>query len=246
MKRKAGVVIQARMGSRRLPGKVLKEIEGQSLIGRLIQRLKTRCRAYPIVCAIPDTPENIHLKNVCKGKGVDVVMGPEEDVLKRYVMAADQFELTDVVRITADCPLLDPRLVNHLIQRHVEGSWDLTANLTGVAGGFPRGMDVEVLRASTLHSLDGVATEFRFREHVTLYLYERPDQFKINIISASPEQARPDLRLCVDEIYDLEVVRAVYRNFIPRADFTLSEIIAFLDDHPEIKKLNQGVKQEST
>ena len=243
--RRVGIVVQARIGSTRLPGKVLKEVEGRPLITRVFERLKWVRQASLIVCAIPETPENIPLRELCMKFEIEVLAGPEEDVLKRYVMAADRLGLTDVVRITADCPLIDPCLVDEFVEKHLSGKWDLTANLTGVGGAFPRGMDVEVVTASTLRRINSGSLARRFREHVTLHIYENPSEFKIHIIPPLREQARPDLRLCVDEVPDLEVVRAVYRNFLPRTQFGLDDIIGFLDNHPEIATLNRHVRAKN-
>jgi spore coat polysaccharide biosynthesis protein SpsF len=182
---------------------------------------------------------------LCKESGVEVVTGPEEDVLNRYAIAVRHFGLTDVVRITGDCPLIDPQIVDRHIESHLSGPWDLTANLTGVDGGFPRGMDVEVVTSPVLHRLNDEIQDPRFREHVTLYLYENSSDFKVNIIHPLPKQARPDLRMCVDERSDVGLVEGVYEHFGSRTDFGLDDIITFLDEHSQIASLNQHVRQKS-
>jgi spore coat polysaccharide biosynthesis protein SpsF len=244
MTRKVGIVIQARVGSSRLPGKILKKVKGRPLLTLLFDRLQGLADHPQLICAIPDSAENEPLRELCGQSGVSVFAGPEQDVLKRYVLAARDFDLTDVVRITSDCPLLDPRIVEKVIDRHLSGEWDLTLNESGVEGAFPRGMDVEVVKASTLDRIDQAARESFYREHVTLYLYKNPEKFAVQILSPQPHQARPDLRLCIDEPADLAVVRCVFQAFWPRLDFSLQEIIAYLDKNPAIRELNRNVQQK--
>jgi spore coat polysaccharide biosynthesis protein SpsF len=240
-----GIVVQARVGSQRLPSKVLMQIEGKPLLGRVVERLKRVSDEHILICAIPDNDENAVLEVLCKKLGIHVVRGPEEDVLARYITAAEQFNLSDVIRITADCPLIDFRIIDAIREIHFKGGWDFTANLVGTVKAFPRGMDVEIVKTSALRSIAGLAHEQKFREHVTLYAYENPANFRMNIIAPSTRQARPDLRLCVDEPADLELVRKIYRHFLPETDFSLDDIITFLDVNPEVANLNKDVKQKT-
>lgn len=245
MSRRTGIVIQARVGSSRLPSKVLYDVEGLSVIGWVIARTQRVSRKDALVCAIPDTSANDALAVACEGFGVPVVRGPEHDVLARYRMCCDQYHLTDVVRITSDCPLIDPAIVDRAIHAHESGNYDLSANRVEEAGAFPRGMDVEVVRVSALRAIDALQLEPRYREHVTNYFYEHPDKFPLHYIDPEPFEARPSVRLCIDHREDLEVVRQVVRHFANRRDFSLAEIIRFLDAHPTIAALNDAHKTPS-
>jgi spore coat polysaccharide biosynthesis protein SpsF len=244
MHKKVGIVVQARVGSTRLPSKVLKPIEGKPMLDRLIARLKMASNNYTLICAIPDNAENDILEALCKKQDVHVVRGPEQDVLARYIMAADHFNLSDLIRITGDCPLIDYRLIDSFSEIHCKGNWDFTANLIGNDKAFPRGMDVEIIRTSTLRHIGAVAHQKKFREHVTLYVYENPASFRVNIVTPQSRQTCPGLRLCVDESADLDLVRRIYQHFLPATDFSLDDIVVFLEQNPAIAKVNADVRQK--
>ena len=242
--RRVGIVVQARVGSKRLPSKVMMKIEDTPMIGWVLRRLEMVADDHILICAIPDNNENNVLETFCENLGVHVIRGPEEDVLARYMMAVDKFDLSDIVRITADCPLIDFRIIAAVREIHFKGDWDLSANLVGTAKSFPRGMDVEIVKASALYSISKIAQAEKFREHVTLYFYENPADFRVKLIAPPVRQARPDLRLCVDEPADLKQVRKIYNHFLPKTDFSLDDIIAFLELNPEIAILNKDVEQK--
>ena len=215
------------------------------MLERLIERLKMASKDYAHICAIPDDRENDVLESLCKKLDVHVVRGPEEDVLARYLMVAEKFNLSDIIRITGDCPLMDFRLIDFIRKIHFIGDWDFTANLVGTDKAFPRGMDVEIIKASTLRHIAAFTHEKRFREHVTLYVYEKQANFRVNLIAPQDRQTRPDIRLCVDEPADLDLVRKIYKHFLPAIDFSLDDIIIFLDQNPAIAKLNADVEQKT-
>jgi len=195
-----------------------------------------------MVCAIPDTRADDELAEICANFGATVVRGSEHDVLGRYIDACNQVGATDIVRITGDCPLIDPVVIDRHINKHVESDSDLTYNVVDRRGGFPRGMDVEVIKAVALRITAKRAVAQPHREHVTLYCYENPNEFALSLVHPQPGEARADLRLCVDQEADFTLVQEVVRGFGHRDDFTLCEIIEFLDCHPEIAKLNDAHK----
>ncbi len=240
--RRVAIVIQARMGSQRLPGKVLRPLGGRPLIAWCIARATRARLASEVVCALPDTRADDELAEACAFAGASVVRGSELDVLARYVNACDQARATDVVRITGDCPLIDPRVIDRHIERHIELDSDLTYNVVDEPAAFPRGMDVEVVKAAALRIAAASAVAQPHREHVTPYVYENPARFALARVDPLPGEARGDLRLCVDREADLMLVREVVAGFPDRDDFTLSEIIAFLDRHPEIVQWNDALK----
>jgi spore coat polysaccharide biosynthesis protein SpsF (cytidylyltransferase family) len=241
--RNLAIVIQARVGSQRLPAKVLFAIGGKPLIGWVIARTQQATRAPRTICALPDTAPNGALADVCARFGAEVYRGSEHDVLSRYLDCSDHYGLTDVVRITGDCPLIDPAVIDRLIDAHLEGDWDLTWNPVDEPGAFPRGMDVEVVRVSALRAAAARSPAGPYREHVTLYLVDHPAEFRIQCVMPRPGEARHELRLCVDHEADAELVCSVICQMGGRVDFTLSEIIAFLDASPEVARLNDRYKQ---
>jgi len=241
--RNLAIVVQARMGSQRLPAKVLRIIEGKPLIGWVIERALQAAFASRVICALPETSPNDVLARVCGSLGVAIHRGPEHDVLTRYLDCCERFALTDVVRITGDCPLIDPAVIDRLIQAHVGGDWDLTWNPVEEPGAFPRGMDVEVVRVSALRAASERAVQNAHREHVTLYCYDHPTEFRIQAVMPRPGESRPELRLCVDHEDDAELVGAVIRHFGRRNTFTFAQLVAFLDEHPEVARINDRRKK---
>jgi spore coat polysaccharide biosynthesis protein SpsF len=235
--------VQARVGSERLPAKVMRPLEGKPLIGWVVERAKQAALASRVICALPETASNDGLARFCASLGAAVHRGPEHDVLARYLDCCERFALTDVVRITGDCPLIDPAVIDRLIRAHTGGDWDLTWNPVEEPGAFPRGMDVEVVRAGALRAAAIGAATAAHREHVTLYCYDHPAEFRIQQVLPRPGEARPELRLCVDHEDDARVVQSVIRQFRGRNDFTLAQIVAFLDARPEIAHANDRHKK---
>ena len=243
MVKTVAIIIQARVGSRRLPAKVLRLIEGKPLIRWVIERALQSSLASRVICALPEDSSNDKLARVCASFGAEVHRGPEDDVLTRYVECCNRFALTDVVRITGDCPLIDPALIDRLIDAHGGGDWDLTWNPVEEPDAFPRGMDVEVIRASALCAAAERASTIAHREHVTLYCYDHPAAFRIQTVMPGPGEARPELRLCVDHEDDAALVQAVIGHFGGRNDFTFEQVVAFLDEHPEVARINERHKR---
>lgn len=168
-------IVQARMGSTRLPGKVMREVAGEPLMGHLLDRLE-RCTALDgVVVAIPTGDEP--LLGYLKEHGVDIFEGSEEDVLERYVGAAHEAGADVVVRITSDCPLIDPVVVDRVVGFFLAGDFDYASNT--LERGFPRGLDVEVMSRAALERAHREAKGADEREHVTLYLYRHPEQFRL-------------------------------------------------------------------
>ena len=186
-------IVQARLGSTRLPGKVMREVAGKPLIGHMLDRLD-RCKLLDqVVVATPD--EDRELIDYVEGRGEAVYQGHESDVLSRYLGAAREHEAEVVVRLTADCPLIDPVLVDRVVEFFLTGSFDYASNT--LERGFPRGMDVEVVSIEALERADLETSDPEEREHVTLYLYRHPDRFRTGHF---------ELRLTVDTPADFALV----------------------------------------
>lgn len=218
------VVVQARIGSRRLPGKVLADVCGRPLLARLLERLATTRLAAGLVVATSARGVDDPVAGLCAGLGVDVVRGPEDDVLARFVQAADATGAPALARLSADSPLLDGAVVDRVVADFLRGGAELVENHT--RAGWPVGTAVEVLTATALRRLDREATEPQHREHVTLFAYDHPGRFSVRYVEPPPELRRPSLRLCVDTAADLERVREIFSRFAPRASFGLDEVLA--------------------
>ena len=242
MDRRLGIVIQARVESTRLPGKALLRAGGRTLVEWVVRRAQQATVPTRVICALPDTPANDTLHQLCADLGTAVVRGSENDVLSRFLLACETHALTDAVRITGDCPLIDPGLIDRISAHHLACQADLTANRVDEPGAFPRGMDVEVARVDLLREVAREPIPAHHREHVTLHLYENPSKYAIHLIAPAAAECRPELRLCVDQAEDLELVRAIVDHFGDRSDFSLLEIIAFLDASPTVAHLNDRFK----
>jgi spore coat polysaccharide biosynthesis protein SpsF len=218
-------ILQARMSSSRLPGKVLAPVLGQPMIARQVERLR-RCRRLDrLVVATSDRPEDDELARACAGLGLEVHRGSLDDVLDRFHGALAAFGPAEtVVRMTADCPLADPALIDRVIGAHLETGVDYTSN-TPATRTFPHGLDVEVMRASVLETAWREARDPYEREHVTPFIYRHPERFRLGYVSDAPSLAH--LRWTVDLPEDLAFVRYVYETLYPRNPaFTSAEIAA--------------------
>ncbi len=232
-------IVQARMGSQRLPGKAMKELCGKPILQHVVERLRDAKRLDDVIVAIPKSQKDDVLAEFCSKMKYSFFRGSEQDVLLRYWQAAHAFKADVVVRVTADCPLIDPGLLDTIVKRHVESSGnDYTSNV--VIRSFPRGVDTEVVSIACLDRLHQEAKDPFYREHVTNLIHDHMKEYKTgNVLRAKGD--RSDLRLCVDTQEDFDVVQAVAQGV---QGTSIEEVIAFLDVHPKIAKLNAHVEQK--
>jgi len=216
-------ILQARMSSSRLPGKVMKPILGMPMIGRHIERLN-RCDSLDrIVVATSKDPSDDGLARYCEGLGVRVFRGSLYDVLGRFAGAAIANGAEHVVRLTADCPLADPLVIDACVWRHIETSADYTSNT--LQRSYPDGLDVEVMTAAALKTMQAEATDPYEREHVTPFLYRNPERFRIAQLVQSARL--DDRRWTVDTAEDFEFVSRVYYMLYPtNPRFEQADILA--------------------
>lgn len=251
---KVVAIIQARMGSSRLPAKVMAQAAGKSLIRHQIERLGRSETVDAIVVAIPrGTGDDPLASEVCKA-GALLWRGDEYDVLGRVIDAARAYEAELIVELTGDCPLIDPEIVDRVVAEYFRWRYDVkkemeflttTRDVVSPQVAYPRGMDVRVFPATILDTLELNARTAREREHVTLYVWEHQKEFDIHQVYA-PEELRDDVRLTVDAPEDLTLVREIFEYFgeIARYDFTLGDILALLDLSPEMREINANVEQK--
>jgi spore coat polysaccharide biosynthesis protein SpsF len=236
------------MGSTRLPGKVLARVADDTLLGHLLSRLR-RCRALgAVVVATTRGPEDDLVAAEAAAHGVAVVRGSTSDVLSRYLAAASEAEVDPVVRVTADCPLLDPDVVDEAMSRwRATGDdppLDLLTNARPGTRTFPRGLDVEVVsRAALARAHAALPASAPEREHVTQHLYRRPDLYRIEELHLPLDLSF--LRFTVDEPEDLELVRELYQALHPtHPGFGLRQVLALLAQRPQLLALNAHVRQK--
>lgn len=235
---KITAIVQARMESTRLPGKVMKEIVGKPMLWHIIERLKKAKLLDNIMIATTDKEIDKPILKLAEDSGVDRYAGSEEDVLDRYYQAATKSNVDGIVRITADCPLIDPGLTDMVIRRYSMGDCDYATN--GLVQTFPDGLDVEVFSYATLETAWKEAGWASEREHVAPYIRKNPDKFKLVNIESSVNLSH--LRWTVDEAEDMEFVRQVYKYLYKEAQiFSMEDILELLRKHPNLEKINQGI-----
>jgi spore coat polysaccharide biosynthesis protein SpsF len=222
-------VLQARYSSRRLRGKVLAPVVGQPMILRQVERLQRCQRIDHLVVATSTDPSDDCVAQACAQAGLDCFRGSLDDVLDRMLHATAQ--ATHVVRLTADCPLADPEIIDQVIDKHIEDNNDYTSNT--LERTFPDGLDVEVVRRTCLEVAAREATLPGEREHVTRYLYNNPDRFRLGCITSDVDRGM--LRWTVDEPADLEFVRSVYGALYPvNPGFTTQDVLDLLDGREDL------------
>jgi spore coat polysaccharide biosynthesis protein SpsF len=232
-------VVQARMGSSRLPGKVLRPLAGRSVLGRVVRAARDSGVLADLVVATSTDPVDDAVVAECRQLDVPWHRGPFDDVLARFVGALDAHPGDAVMRFTADCPLLDPEIVALVasVYRAVPG---LDYASTSIARTLPRGLDVEVIRADALRTLDRLATGHH-RVHVTSYAYTHPELFRVLGVTLTPD--RSDLRLTLDTERDWALVRAVTDHF-GDVSVPLAKLADWLHGQPALRALNADVRQK--
>lgn len=234
-------ILQARMSSRRLPGKVLRPILGRPMLALQLERLR-RCRAPDrLIVATSTDASDEPIAALCDREGLECFRGSLEDVLDRYYRAALPLHPDHVVRLTADCPLADPALIDRVIRFHVEGAYDFTSN--AIVRTFPAGLDVAVLRLSALDDAWREAKRPDEREHVTLFMRRNPARYRIGAYRDA--QDRSGYRWTVDEQADFDLVRTIYERLYPvDPGFGTEDIYRLLARDPALMEINRGVRQK--
>ncbi|MFP5268887.1 cytidylyltransferase domain-containing protein [Coleofasciculus sp.] len=228
-------ILQARVSSSRLPGKVLKPILGVPMLGRQIERVqRAKLIDYLLVATSDDVTDNL-IEQWCRESGVECFRGKLDDVLDRFYQAAKPIAPEHVIRLTGDCPLTDPDLIDEVIQFHIAGGFDYSTN--AIEPTYPDGLDVEIFRFPCLEQAWREAKLPSQREHVTPFIHQQPNRFRIGIYKNDADLSH--LRWTVDEILDFELVRQVYEYLYPiNCNFQTKDILGFLNKNPVLKTIN--------
>lgn len=234
---RAVVVVQARFGSTRLPGKVLADLAGQPLLARVLGRAQAIPGVDAVVLATTAGPGDDAVAEVGVSLGVEVFRGSEDDVLDRYYQAARRATGDPVVRVTADCPLLDPAVAGLVVAEYQRGGADYVSNFHPRR--YPDGLDTEVFSFAALERAWRDAQLPSEREHVTPYIWKHPERFRLRAVVDAED--RSDLRWTVDEPRDLDFARAVYAR-LHRGDrhFSTADVLALLAREPALRDINAG------
>ena len=229
------------MGSTRLPGKVLLDLGGETVLARVVRRVERAKRIDGIVVAATTASSDDAIAHECLRLGVSCFRGSEQDVLDRYHEAAVQAAAETVVRITADCPLIEPTLVDQTIQLFFDQRADYASNI--LPRTFPRGLDTEVFTTTALERAWREAHKHHQREHVTPYFYEHPELFRLASLRGAEDYSR--YRWTLDTADDLELIRSIYDRFNNRDDFAWQDVIALMEREPKLEHLNARVIQKA-
>ena len=244
-RRRVVCISQARMTSTRLPGKVLMEVAGKPLLLHHLGRLRRANQVDSVVLATTTNATDDPVAELAENFGVTVFRGDEHDVLSRFAGAAAMVGADIVVRVTADCPLIDPGLIDQLVDRYMDGREENPPiDYLGIdTSRYPRGFDAEVFARSLLDEADRSAVDPAEREHVTPFIYRRPERFRLGTPLAPQKGAWP-YRLCVDEPDDLEVVRLLLGALLPQNPaLEWQDCCKLLAIHPEWVAINRAVAQ---
>lgn len=241
MKPKIVAIIQARMGSTRLPNKVLMKINGHSMLEEVIRRTKAIKGINGIIVATTENPKDLKIVSLCKKLKVQAFRGSEDDVLDRFYQCAKAEKADVVIRITSDCPLLDPEIVVQGLKKILSQKVDYLSN--ALKRTYPRGLDFEIFTFQALEKAWREGKESTDREHVTPYIYSHPEIFKIGHLVNPTNYS--DYRLTVDTQIDLELVRRIFKALGGNGKvFGLKDIVRFLEKNPELGKINSEVVQK--
>lgn len=225
-------IVQARMSSSRLPGKVLLDLHGQPMIIQQLRRLERARTISGIVVATSADPADDELASELTQRGYPVERGPLDDVLARFVQVIDVHRPQHIVRITADCPLLSPTVVDHVVRAYQAAEVDYCSNT--LTPTYPDGLDVEVVRAGALEEVAETTIDPHEREHVTLGTYRHPERFALLNVTDSSGEDHSDLRWTVDDHEDFAFVSWVYDELTHVRDFfDYQDILALIQAHPE-------------
>jgi spore coat polysaccharide biosynthesis protein SpsF len=232
-------IIQARMGSTRLPGKVLKRLGGRTALERVVSRIRQCGLLDEVMVATSVKRADDAIVEECARLRVGVFRGSESDVLDRYLHAAEAAQADVVVRITSDCPLIDPGLSDATIQGFLDARPDYASNV--LERTYPRGLDTEVVAVKALESAFREAQDPFQREHVTPFLYQHPERFRL--LSVKGERDYSQHRWTLDTLEDLEFLQALYAKLGNR-DFTWRDVLNLVQDDPRLTEINRGVVQK--
>jgi len=234
---KITVIIQARSDSSRFPKKVFEKIEGKYLIWHVINRIKQAKSVEQIVLATTTLNEDKKLLEIASDLNILGFSGDENNVLNRFYDCATQIDADPIIRITGDCPLIDPLLLNTMIEFFLEHDYDYISNR--IIPTFPDGLDIEIFTFNALKKAKSNSKWLSELEHVTPYISKNPDKFKL--FNFKNKNNLSHLRWCVDEKEDLIFVKKIYEKLTPKLIFSMDEILKILKNNPSLLQINNEI-----
>lgn len=239
---KVGTVIQARMGSTRLPGKVLFKLPYNSettVLEHIVDRAKKVTNNNICIVATSTNPLDNSIENLCNKKRINCYRGNEQNVLARYLETAQRYCLDHIIRLTGDNPCNDSQLIEEIIKIHLQEKNDYTKTSL-----YPLGTNVEIISYKALECSDHKSTDPLEQESVTLYVSKNPEKFKIKTIQAPAESKKPTIRLTLDVPQDYALLNYIFECFAPRPFFAINDIIKLFEKKPWLRMINEKVTQK--
>ena len=238
-------IVQARMKSTRLPGKVLLPIQGEPMLTWVVERARLAKTVDEVIVATTTDRSDNAVDNHCNARDFTIYRGDPVDVLDRYWNTVELFDVDVIVRLTADCPLMDPELIDATVEPLMdkEDPVDFATTRLPWERTYPIGLDVEVSTREALRRAWQEAAESHQREHVMPYLYENPEQFRILLLNA--EEDYGDLRWTVDTKEDLAFIREIVARLPDRSSFRWHDILSIVTEEPELQAINAGVDHKN-
>jgi len=235
-------IIQARMGSTRLPGKSSHLLAGLSILEHIINRLQEVLEIDRIQLATTQAKRETPLIEIAKNLNIHVFQGSEDNVLDRFIQAGKTIEAKHLVRVCGDNPLIDIPLLRALITAHIESNADYTVPTDQI----PLGVGCEVIRLETLKNIEQQAHELKYQEHVTTWIHDHYDKFAITRVEPPAYLKNCPFRLTVDTPEDFSLMKEIFSqlNPIPPSNLDLNDVIKFLDANPQVSTLNSKIKQK--
>ncbi|MDP4176904.1 MAG: glycosyltransferase family protein [Bacillota bacterium] len=233
-------IVQARMGSSRLPGKVLMNIRNKTIVELIYERLKKCSKLNKIIFAIPNTEKDKALIDIFNNNNIEYFMGNENDVLERYYFCAKEYNADFIIRVTCDCPFVDYTTIDEIVEEGIKVKCDyiLKENL-------PVGVTSEAFTFEALEKAYFEADKDYQREHVISYFLDNPDKFKLTFINAKGILNKPEYRLTLDTLEDFNVIKTIYDNLYKEEPIDIKDVIEFIENNHEILKINSQIKQKT-
>lgn len=236
--------IQVRLGSSRLPGKVLAPILGKPLIEYQIERIRRSKIVNRIVIATTTNPQDDAIVDLALRLGCEYFRGSEDDVIGRVLGSLNLFDIDVHAEFQGDNPIPDPQLIDRVLGYYLDhcDKFDYVTNSMKTT--YPPGLEVSVYRREVLRDAEARITEPHLREHVGIHIYRHPELYRVKNLEAPPEFTRPNLHLEVDTQEDFELVSAIYEHFMPtNPEFSLADLVSFTDANPQLAMSNEGVER---
>ena len=237
-------VIQARMNSSRLPGKVLLDAVGKPMLELMIERVQRVPSLDRIIVATTENASDDLVVALAERLGVGAYRGSEDDVLGRVLEAARAQGAEVIVELTGDCPLIDPEIIEHCIEAYRAGGVDFVPN--AITHSFPVGMDVNIYATEVLADVARRTDDPLYHEHVSLFIHQNPDIYSLKGVAAPAEFTRPEIELTLDEADDYRLISEIFDALYPEnPTFNLRDVLDLLDRRPDLSTINRDVRRRS-